>query len=115
MRLQVTPGGVPPGSYTARLADVENVIHEQYGPGLKFTFAVQKGQHLGMKVSRTTSCAPSPRNALGKLLSGMLGRPLTVDEEIELEDLIGRDYLVVVAATEGGGSRVETVVTLPTD
>jgi hypothetical protein len=109
MKLTVKPGAVPPGSYRAHLAAVESTQHDQYGPGLRFVFVVADGLFAGLEAGRTTGCVPTPRNALGRLLAGLLGRNLTIDEDVELEELIGRDYLIVVAETETGGSRVEAV------
>jgi hypothetical protein len=101
--------------YAAKLLAVEPVTNDQYGAGIKFTFQVVRGPHAGQKVARTTGCSPSLKNSLGKLLSGMLGRTLSIDEEVEVEDLIGREFMVVVAITESGGCRVETATPPPTD
>jgi hypothetical protein len=101
--------------YAARLLGIEPVTNEQYGAGLRFTFQILKGPYAGQKAARTTGCSPSLKNSVGRLLSGMLGRTLNLDEEIEADDLIGRDYMIVVGATETGGTRVETATPLPTD
>jgi hypothetical protein len=115
MKLTVTSGGVPPGSYTARLTAVERVQNEQYGPGLKLVFTVTAGKYSGQRSARTTGSEPTPRNSLGRMLSGMLGRPLTPNEEVDIDDLIGREYLIVVAATDTGATRVETAVLPPSE
>lgn len=109
MRLVVSAGGVPAGSYRAKLVGVEQIVNDQYGPGLRFSFAVSEGPHAGLRAWRTTGCVPTPANSLGKLLSGMLGRPLALDEELDTSGLIGREYLIVIVATERG-TRVETAV-----
>jgi hypothetical protein len=101
--------------YLAKLTGVEPVTNDQYGPGLRFKYSVAKGPLAGQSVARTTGCAPSPKNSLGKLLSGMLGRALSLDEEIEVDDIIGREYMIVVGVTDSGGTRVETATPPPTD
>jgi hypothetical protein len=115
MLLRVSAGAVPPGTYFAKLLAVEPVTSDQYGNGIRFSFQVAKGQYAGQKVSRTTGCTASPKSSLGKLLSGMLGRALNLDEEVEVNGLLGREYLIVVGVTEGGGSRVETATPPPID
>ncbi len=115
MRLKVSSGAVPPGMYHAKFLGVEAVTNDQYGAGLKFTFQVVRGPHSGQKVARTTGCSPSLKNSLGRLLSGMLGRSLSLDEEIDDNDLVGREYMIVVGTTESGGCRIETATPPPTE
>jgi hypothetical protein len=115
MKLKISTGSVPPGLYAARLTSIEPVTNEQYGPGIQFKFTVARGPFANQAVFRTTGCSPSPKNSLGKLLSGMLGRTLNVDEEIEVDDLVGRDFMVMVGVTETGGSRVESASPPPID
>jgi hypothetical protein len=76
MKLPVSAGGIPVGSYTAKLTAVENVTNETYGAGLRLVYTVTGGKCAGQKTARTTGCLPTPRNALGKMLGGMLGRPV---------------------------------------
>jgi hypothetical protein len=45
----------------------------------------------------------------------MLSRTLSIDEEIEVDDLIGREFMVMVGVTKEGGSRVESATPPPTD
>jgi hypothetical protein len=115
MLLRISAGSVPPGLYSAKLTGVEPVTNDQYGPGLKFKYSITRGPQAGQLVARTTGCSPSPKNSLGRLLAGMLSRTLSLDEEIELDDLIGREYMVMVGVTETGGSRVESATPPPTD
>jgi hypothetical protein len=109
MKLTVSSFTVPPGTYPAKLTGLETTNHEQFGPGLRFSFVVATGEFEGKRVVRTTGCSLSPGNALGTLVSGLLGRALELDEEIELDSLLGRDCLIRVAETKGGATRVEQV------
>jgi hypothetical protein len=53
------------------------------------------------------------KNAAGKMLAGLMGKPLTAGEEVDLSQFVGKTYLVIVADTDGGGTRVETVSAPP--
>src|SRR5262245_31915153 len=102
MKLTVTSGFVPVGNYRAKLASAEQVHHEEFGPGVRYTFEVTKGPCAGQKVGRTTGLVASPRNAAGKFLGGMLGRDLAPGEEIDVDELVGREFFVIVAAAQAG-------------
>lgn len=108
-KLTVKEGGVPPGEYVARFTGIEDTNHIEYGAGLWFKFEICTGTYEGSKVSRITNATPTLGNSAGKMLSGLLGRALTKDEELEIDSLIGKDYMVTVEATSKGGTRVRDV------
>ena len=110
--LTISAGGVPAGIYQSRFVSVEQTPADPvkgYGPGLKWTWEVLSGPQAGQKASRTTTAIPSPKNAAGKIISGLLGRPLQTGENVDIGSLIGRPYLIVVAEGQTGGTRVESV------
>ena len=110
--LTISAGGVPAGAYPARFTSVEPTPPDPakgYGPGLKWSWEVLTGPQAGQKASRTTTANPSPKNAAGKIISGLLGRPLQTGENVDVGSLIGRTYLIVVAEGQTGGTRVESV------
>jgi hypothetical protein len=110
--LTVGPGGVPVGNYTATFAGVEPAPENRekgYGPGLRWKFCVSAGQHAGQTASRITGTVPSPRNSCGKILAGLLGRPLKEGEQVDPAAYVGKPFLVIVAAGQNGGTRVEAV------
>ncbi|MBX9654743.1 hypothetical protein K2Y11_14095 [bacterium] len=116
--LTIGAGGVPAGAYTARFVSVEPTPADPqkgYGPGLKWTWEVIAGAQAGQKTSRTTTATPSPKNAAGKIISGLLGRPLQTGENIDTGGLIGRPYLIVVAEGQTGTTRVESVTVAATN
>jgi hypothetical protein len=80
---------------------------------VRWRFEIASGPHQGGKASRITTPAPSLKNACGKMLAGLTGKPLTPDEQVDLAPFVGRNFLIVVAAAEGGGSRIETVSAPP--
>lgn len=114
--LKVSSGGVPAGSYTGSFAGVEGQAADAakgYGPGLRWKWTITAGQYVGQTASRVTSETPSPKNACGKMLSGLLGRALKEGEMIDPDLYIGKPYMLVVAAGRQGGTRVEAVVPVP--
>ena len=112
--LTVTSGeGVPAGSYLATFAGIEPVNNE-FGDGLRWQFTVVAGPQKGCKASRTTQPKPSPKNGCGKVLTGLLGRQLNPGESLDVEQFVGQTYLIVVAQTESGSTRVESVTQPPT-
>lgn len=116
--LTISAGGVPAGAYSARFAGVEPTPADPikgYGPGLKWTWEVLSGPQAGQKASRTTQATPTQKNAAGKIISGLIGRPLQMGENVDIGSLIGRTYLVVVAEGQSGSTRVESVAVTGTN
>jgi hypothetical protein len=110
--LTVSAGGVPVGSYVATFAGAEPQPENKergYPAGLRWKFTIDNGPQAGQTASRITSTAPSLKNPCGKILSGLLGRALKEGEPVNPDDYVGRKYLIVVAAGQGGGTRVEAV------
>lgn len=106
--LKVSTGGVPAGSYLAKFTGYEETNND-YGDGLRWQFEVASGPIKGSKTSRITGPLPTPKNSCGRVLSGILGKPLTPGEDIDLDSLVGKTYLIVVTTTDSGSTRVDTV------
>jgi hypothetical protein len=114
--LTVSSGGVPVGSYTGKFLGVENVPEnpeKRYGAGLRWKFGIDVGPHEGQTVSRVTGTAPSIKNGCGKMLSGLIGRSLKEGEQVDPDIYLGKRYMLVVAAGQEGGTRVEAVIPMP--
>jgi hypothetical protein len=101
---------VPSATYSVTLDKVERAHSEKYGPGVRWVFIIAEGEFAGRKVARITGDTPSPRNAAGKLLGGMVGRPLQAEEVVDIDSLLHRRYIALVAETETGSSRVEAIL-----
>jgi hypothetical protein len=112
MVLKVSAGGVPAGSYLATFTGVEATSNE-YGDGLRWQFEVINGPNKGAKTSRITSQTPTPKNACGKMLSGITGKTLTPGEDIDLDGFIGKTFLVMVVNTDSGGTRIDSLSAPP--
>jgi hypothetical protein len=114
--LTVSAGSVPVGSYTGKFAGIEEVPanpEKKYGTGLRWKFVIDAGPHDGQVVSRITGTTPSVKNSCGKLLSGLLGRALKEGEQIDPDVFLGKRFMLVVAAGQEGGTRVEAVIPMP--
>lgn len=114
MKLKISAGSVPAGSYSAKFVGVEPFQSKdgKYGDGLRWKFQIVGGSLNGQVASRITGPTPSPKNSCGQVLSGMLGKSLQADQEFDIDLLVGRTFLIVVKAT-ANGTRIETVVELP--
>jgi hypothetical protein len=115
--LTVSEGGVPPGTYSATFVGTEPQPENKergFPPGLRWRFKISAGPLAGQIASRVTGPAPSPKNGCGKMLSGLLGRQLTPQEQVDPEKLVGQPCSIVVAPGQMGGTRVEAVVPAPT-
>jgi hypothetical protein len=44
------------------------------------------------------------------MLAGLIGRALQQGEQIDPDQYAGKRYMIVVAAGQGGGTRVEAIV-----
>jgi hypothetical protein len=111
--LTVTSGGVPIGNYVARFSGVEAQPENKekgYGAGLRWKFTIESGPQAGQVASRVTGPVPSPKNSCGKMLAGLLGRAIQEKEQIDPDQFVGKRYMIVVAASQGGATRVEAVV-----
>lgn len=114
--LKVSTGGVPAGTYIGPFLGVEDVeadAQRGYGPGLKWLFQIAKGELAGQQATRITTAIPTQKNACGRMLNGLLGRALQPGEAVDVQQFVGKTYLLIVAAGENGGTRVETVSAPP--
>jgi hypothetical protein len=112
----VSSGGVPAGSYNGTFAGIEAQPENKekgYPAGIRWKFIIDAGPHAGQTASRITGTTPSPKNGCGKMLSGLIGRALKEGEQIDPDAYIGKRYLLVVAAGQGGGTRVEAIAPAP--
>lgn len=112
MKLVLTSGGVPAGSYLAKFLGVEPTEAGQYGPGIKWSFEVITGRYAASKVCRTTGVFPTQKNSCGKMLMGISGKA-NEGEEIDLADYVGKTYLIVLVQRPEGGTSLESVSVPP--
>jgi hypothetical protein len=71
---------------------------------------IAAGPYVGTVVCRITSAPPSPSSPAGRLLSGLLGRPVREGESIDADKFVGQRYTVELRpARNGGGAHVDWV------
>ena len=100
---------VPAGSYLARFAGIED-IETKYGEGIRWIFEVVKGQFRGKEISRVTGTEPWTTNAAGKILQSVTNSALEDGKEFEIDDYVDHEYHVMMEETEGGSTRVGSVI-----
>ncbi len=110
--MKVGSPGLPVGTYNAEFVGTEDQpanVDAGFGPGVRWKFKVLTGPQTGKICSRITGTMPTPKNACGRILAGLLGRALVDGEDIDLGRFVGVKVLAVVGQGQGG-TRVETVV-----
>lgn len=104
----VSVGGVAVGTYKARLESVEQKSGD-FGPSLFYSFTVIGTKFDGESIGRFTPL-PKAGNAGAEFLQCIVGQPVNVGSDVDLEAFIGREYHVVVEPTKKGSVRVKTCV-----
>lgn len=103
-------GGPPAGIYRATFKDVEETEHEEYGAGLRWVFEVETGEHAGVSATRITSPRPTPKNAAGRMISGITGQSVQAGQTLDLVPFVGKTYLVQVEEVKSGATRIATIM-----
>jgi len=110
MQFTMSSGGIPAGSYRARF--VEAAPHddnaEKYGPGVLLKWQVLDGEQGGNETSRICSAKMTPKTALGRFAVAFRGGAIAPGESFSFADYAGVSGIVIVEATENGGTRVGT-------
>src|SRR5262245_31374484 len=100
---------VPPGQYKAEFVGLEVVpATEKMREGIRWKFRVLQGDYAGKTTGRIGPMKPTPKNASGKVLGGMIGRQVG-DEKVSVKELVGKSFSVIVALGDSGKPRVEMV------
>src|SRR5262245_2222490 len=100
--LTVSQGGVPLGNYPGAEfigTEVQPANPEKkFEAGIKWKWKIHGGPCDGQIATRITGPVPTPKNACGKVLSGLIGRALAPGESIDPDQYIGEHYLLIVMA-----------------
>lgn len=109
---------IKPGVYTARIASITERNDAQFGPALIWAFDVRT-KRGPIRVETMSSQSFGPKAKARQWTEAILGRKLQAGEEIELNDLVGKECQVVLAVkeTDAGNqvNRVESVQPINTD
>jgi hypothetical protein len=85
-----------PGSYEAIFMRYEGDEME-HGPVFKLFFEITNDhEYEGKELSRLVSQKFNPQSHLFQTVQGLLGRPIRPNEEIDLDDLVGRPCVLNV-------------------
>ena len=108
---QVKPGGCPPGPYNAVFLGAFQLPPRKdgpdYGPALMLRF---RDDEKKAEPSAIVSAAPTLRNACGRILASMLGRPLQAEEVVDWSQFEGQRFaLIVVTNKSGTGTTIADV------
>ena len=113
MKMTVTTGGdpVPVGGYEAAFAGLEQTEHPEVGPGVAWRFRILTGDQRDRIATRVTGESPSLKNAAGRLLSAITGAALAAGQEVDLQEFVGREFMISVEPSPSGqGTRVGAVI-----
>jgi hypothetical protein len=113
MKLTLSSGSTPPGSYHAKFLGIEPAEANEYGAGIRWLFEIISGALAGTKIGRTTGDKPTVRNACGKMLTGISGKT-AVGETVDLAQYVGKTYLIIVIQRPEGGTSLDSVCPPPT-
>lgn len=106
---------VSPGEHRVRFLFLEEAEgNAEYGPAVRWVFEVCEGKDFGLRVSTLTGRKFNQSTAAGKLLSQLLGSPLS-SGSVDMKQLEGRECFAAVVAA-GSSTKVAEVrpLTAPT-
>ncbi len=105
--------GVPAGVYLAEYVG-HDAGENDNGRFFRFNFRVTAGPNAGQKTScmADSSRPPTPRNKLGRMLSGLAMRDLADGERFHPDAAKGKLFTIVVKKSDkpNGGTWVDTVL-----
>ncbi|MEQ8787454.1 MAG: hypothetical protein RIC55_14215 [Pirellulaceae bacterium] len=114
MKISVQPPTLPKGTHRVRLDRIDSESDRQFGTRLLWRFVAPDG---GEFIRRTgDNCKPG--SALATLIEGMADRALSVNEEIDTDDYVGRDYMITLDEKqfeEGGDAKAVLSSIKPVD
>ena len=111
-----TYDSVPEGTYFAEYIGNEETKskYETDGKAMAWKWKIVEGDHKGKMPSRVTGTKATLETSCGKIISALLGKTPAPTETVNVQECIGKRYLVQVVKTKDGKStRVETVTRLP--
>ncbi len=95
------PQALPPGRYPASLVDIATG-EGKFGDFLDWSFEVEDPDGRGKTISRRTSTKTGSGSIARVLVESMLGRSVELDEEVDLDALIGKVCELEVEPNQNG-------------
>ncbi|QEL19417.1 hypothetical protein [Limnoglobus roseus] len=111
---------LPVGVYFAVFRGVEAFSNDKVQDKLTWTWAVASGPHKGREATALTDLRLTPHTHAGRLLAGLVGRPLVPGEDIsglwtDVQKAIGQTWAVTVASGPKGGKPSVQNVSVPSE
>ena len=110
MRLLMSKGGIPVGTYLAEFISVEAFDDnaDKYGPALLLKWKIIGGNFDGQEASRICSKKLNPKTALHGFAVALKGGKLEGGEAFDFDDYLGAQGSIIVEETPSGSTRVAT-------
>ena len=103
--------GVPVGTYKAKFLRCEEAEGKpEFGPAYRWVFEVTEGPEKGKTTGCLTGTRFTAKTNAGKMLAQLQGKPLETGEPADLGLFVGQAYAVNVAETDGGSTKVDSVI-----
>jgi hypothetical protein len=106
---------VPDGAYTGPFKGVEDFKLKTGEDRWRFLWQVASGPYQGRIAPSLTDKDINPNTLAGRLIAGLLGRPLQPGENVKaaVEACVGQTYMFVVQPGPKGGKSMVRVVSKP--
>jgi hypothetical protein len=91
---------LPSGRRVATLVSVDEVPGRFNDTALRFTFESFSGDHVGHQVRKTVGLNIAQDTTAGQWIASLVGKPLGRGDKILMEDLIGKDYELLISASQ---------------
>lgn len=109
MTLTMKPPAPPCGKYHMRLIVREDIIGRWDSPAYRWVFQVEGTEHHGSQISKTTGTELKQEESLAKLICSLNGKQYEIGAAIDIDELVGRLYLVSVGTTKSGSRCIEAI------
>lgn len=92
---------IPEGEYKAVFTKYEEKKALAYGDALRIDFEIKGGDFSGTILNTLVSERLSPKSRFGQLVKAITKQPLKTKDNVDLDQLVGKNCLIVVGTTEG--------------
>jgi hypothetical protein len=106
---------VPDGAYNGPFKGVEEFTLQTGEVKWRFIWHIAGGVQQGKIAAALTDRSINPNTLAGRLIAGLLGRPLQAGENVKaaVEACVGQNYLFVVQPGPKGGKSMVRMVSKP--
>lgn len=109
MLLVMQPPAPPAGKYHMRLIARLEIAGNFNSPAYRWVLQVEGSEFHGNQISKVTGRELKDGESLAKLVCSFYGKPIEVGASIDIDELLGKLYLVSVITTKSGASSIESI------